>query len=202
MKTALAGCTECKNFMTVVRQSIGAGSLLRRKNLWRPVSLLLILFGLLNGCAVAPPMPTPVKREPWALNLQHSTTVRRQLYRQWKAWKGVGYRYGGLSKRGVDCSGFVYLTFRDRLGFILPRTTDAQLGVGRTVAKDDLQPGDLVFFKTGFEQLHVGIYAGGGRFLHVSTEDGVRYSWLRNTYWSDHYLTARRLTSHALVANP
>lgn len=188
--------------MTVVRQMLGFRNRRPANCRWLPASALLILLVLLSGCAIAPPAPTPVKRESWALNLQQSTTVRRQLYRQWKAWKGVGYRYGGLSKRGVDCSGFVYLTFRDRLGFLLPRTTDAQMSVGQAVAQSDLRPGDLVFFKTGFEQLHVGIYAGGGRFLHVSTEDGVRYSWLRNTYWSAHYLTARRLTAHTMVANP
>ena len=79
---------------------------------------------------------------------------------QLQQWHGTPYRYGGLDRGGVDCSGFVYRTFRDRFDMQLPRSTEDQTSIGNKVSRDELMPGDLVFFKTGHGEngLHVGIY--------------------------------------------
>ena len=109
-------------------------------------------------------------------------------------WKSVNYRFGGLSKDGIDCSGFVYLTFRDKFDIELPRTTKQQLLSGQTIDDQaDLKAGDLVFFKTGIWQRHVGIYLEQKKFLHVSTRKGVIISRLDNPYWRKKYWQAVRI---------
>ena len=77
------------------------------------------------------------------------------------------YRYGGMTRRGVDCSGFVVVTMRDRFDLQLPRETKQQASIGTQIDKDELLPGDLVFFKTGSGQngLHVGIYDTNNQFI-------------------------------------
>lgn len=126
------------------------------------------------------------------------------LYKHYKEWRGTRYRLGGLSKGGIDCSGFVYLTFLDRLGIELPRSTHFQSEKGREVARNQLQTGDLVFFRTG-RYNHVGIYLEDGKFMHSSTKTGVRISSLSNGYWQRTYWKAKRLNLPAeihLARNP
>ncbi len=119
--------------------------------------------------------------------------LRKTLYTQFDEWKGVRYRLGGLNKKGVDCSGFVYLTFKSKLGVRLPRTTDRQSRLGRPVDKENLKTGDLVFFKTGLSVRHVGIYLEDGKFMHASKKRGVMISKLDNVYWRSKYWKARRV---------
>ncbi len=108
-------------------------------------------------------------------------------------WRGIPYRLGGMSKRGVDCSGFVYLAYKELLGQTIPRTTSEQLNSGAKVPKDRLKAGDLVFFKTGWTTRHVGIYLSDSKFLHASTSQGVMISTLENSYWKRKYWLSRRL---------
>jgi cell wall-associated NlpC family hydrolase len=77
---------------------------------------------------------------------------------------GTPYRYGGASPDGFDCSGLVWYVYRE-LGVPVPRTAAEQRAAARPVPRDDLQPGDLVFFH--LPQDHVGIYLGGGQFVHA-----------------------------------
>ena len=112
---------------------------------------------------------------------------------QHREWKGTPYRYGGLSKRGVDCSGFVYLTYRNKFGINLPRSTEQQSRTGTPISKQQLTAGDLVFFKTGFSKRHVGIYLGNSKFLHASTSQGVTISNMNNVYWRKKYWKAQRI---------
>jgi cell wall-associated NlpC family hydrolase len=121
--------------------------------------------------------------------------IRSTLYSQYEGWKHVRYRSGGLSKSGVDCSGFVYLTFRDEFGVNLPRSTHDQVRSGKTIAQRELVPGDLVFFKTGTRSRHGGIYLENRRFLHASTEKGIMISSLDDRYWSRAYWTSVRVLS-------
>lgn len=115
------------------------------------------------------------------------------LHDQAREWRGVPYQWGGLSEDGVDCSGLVYLTFLSRLGVKVPRTTAALAHQGHKIARDNLRPGDLVFFRTGPDERHVGIYMGRGRFLHASASQGVRTSSLDNVYWRARFWEARRI---------
>ena len=98
---------------------------------------------------------------------------------------GVNYRHGGEApETGFDCSGLVRHVFRESLGLLLPRTSRDISRVGKTVQRDELQPGDLVFFNTlrrGFS--HVGIYLGEDRFVHAPAKGGeVRIEDMRKSY--------------------
>jgi len=75
----------------------------------------------------------------------------------------------------------------------LPRTTEAQAQQGYPIPPSELEPGDLVFFKTGWRNRHVGVYLGKGDFVHASTSVGVTRSSLSNDYWRDRFWTARRV---------
>ncbi|MFM4702619.1 C40 family peptidase [Aeromonas bivalvium] len=108
-------------------------------------------------------------------------------------WRGVPYRMGGSSRAGLDCSAFTQLAYSQVLGFPLPRTTESQASLGTSVPRSELRHGDLVFFKTGWNQYHVGVYTGAGEFIHASTSKGVIRSRLDNVYWRKHYWQARRL---------
>lgn len=118
-----------------------------------------------------------------------------KLNRHHSAWKGTRYRLGGTSKKGVDCSGFTQLTYKELFGVNLPRMTVDQAKVGRRIKKSELRAGDLVFFNTGRgpNGKHVGIFVKGDQFLHASSKAGVTYSSLNSPYWSKVFWQARRL---------
>mgnify|MGYP002967573040 FL=1 len=109
---------------------------------------------------------------------------------------GVPYVYGGSSASGFDCSGFTMYVFA-QAGIKLPHGATSQLSYGTEVSRSDLQPGDLVFFQDyGYTASHVGIYIGGDQFIHASSSyyNGhcVVITSLSETYYNNHYLTARR----------
>lgn len=114
-------------------------------------------------------------------------TLYTELLSQYKEWKGIRYKYGGNSKKGIDCSAFVQTTFKNRLNLNIPRTTKLQSQIGEDISMEDIELGDLVFFKTGFRTRHVGIYIGEGKFLHASTKKGVTISRIDNPYYVDHF---------------
>ena len=164
---------------------------------WTGLCLGMIGGLLLGGCAstVAPARAPQITAAPHnnSVSLANTRLVKARLYAQLKEWRGVRYREGGLSKRGVDCSGFVHLTFRQRLGIRVPRSTDLLQKAGRLINRKSLRAGDLVFFKTGISKHHVGIYVENGKFLHASTSRGVMLSDMHNVYWSRHYWKSERL---------
>jgi len=106
--------------------------------------------------------------------------------------QGVPYVFGGTSRSGFDCSGYVQYVFKGS-GISLPRTTSEQFKVGSSVSRGQLQSGDLVFFSTyAAGASHVGIYIGGGRFVGTSNS-GVSISSLGSGYYASRYLGARRV---------
>jgi cell wall-associated NlpC family hydrolase len=110
---------------------------------------------------------------------------------------GVRYRRGGTSaQHGFDCSGFTRHVFEQGLGLVLPRRVDDQATASALtpVKRDELRPGDLVFFNTLRRTFsHVGIYVGDGKFIHAPrTGAKVRLEDMRQTYWTKRYTGARR----------
>jgi cell wall-associated NlpC family hydrolase len=109
---------------------------------------------------------------------------------------GTPYRYGGNTPQGgFDCSGLVTYVYRDMLDLRLPRTSrDLAAAHGRRVDEGHLATADLVFFGSGQDVSHVGIYVGEGRFVHAPSTGGtVRLDRLDGPYWQDHYRGALRV---------
>lgn len=110
---------------------------------------------------------------------------------------GVPYRRGGNSaEEGFDCSGFTRHVFENSIGLVLPRRADeqAQASSLQAVKREELKPGDLVFFNTMRRAFsHVGIYVGEGKFIHAPRSGAqVRVEDMRAAYWDKRFNGARR----------
>ncbi len=122
--------------------------------------------------------------------VHHAAGKAEQAVHMAERYLGVRYEYGGESPSGFDCSGLVQYAYA-RVGISIPRTTYAQYNVGTPVSRSELEPGDLVFFD---HVGHVGIYVGGGRFIHAPhTGTVVQFGSLTGWY-SQNYVGARRIT--------
>ena len=115
-----------------------------------------------------------------------------------RAMEVIGVRYRSdteLPQSGLDGSSFVGYVFKDKLGFLLPRKSTQMSRVGKPINRDDLQPGDLVFFNTmRLTFSHVGIYVGDNKFIHSPSKGtAVRVDDLGSLYWDKRFDGARRL---------
>ena len=111
---------------------------------------------------------------------------------------GVPYKRGGASEEtGFDCSGFVRATFEKTIGLVLPRRANEQADATDHIDKNDLRPGDLVFFNTMRRAFsHVGIYLGDGKFIHAPRSGAsVRVEDMRAAYWQRRFDGARRVSA-------
>ena len=149
----------------------------------------------IGGCSSTPPKHKAYSAsKSSAFGKQgHQNRNQKHLAKHFKNWRGTPYKLGGISKRGIDCSGFVRITFRDVFTKQVPRSTEQLAKIGKKVSQNKLRLGDLVFFKTGILQRHVGIYIGKGKFMHASTSRGVMLSAMRSPYWSKRYWQAKRV---------
>lgn len=105
---------------------------------------------------------------------------------------GLPYRYGGATPQGFDCSGLVYYSY-GRAGKLLPRTTAGLWGAMQPVARDDLQVGDILFFRISGKMSHVGLYVGRSEFVHApSSGKVVTLESLRSPFYEDALIRAGR----------
>ncbi len=163
---------------------------------------IMMLTVLATGCASTGKNASSKNSVARHAQLRDNLVVTTELKKQLKQWKGTPYRLGGDSLNGIDCSAFVQRTFNDKFDIALPRTTLAQTSQGIKIPKENLKPGDLVFFKTnwrGGSGLHVGIYNGNNQFIHASTSRGVMTSSLDEKYWKQRFYQARRLQTPAVT---
>jgi cell wall-associated NlpC family hydrolase len=115
----------------------------------------------------------------------------------------TNYRYGGSSPTGFDCSGFTKYVF-GKFGLLIPHKAAAQAQLGSPVPKNELFPGDLVFFTGRATTVvnHVGIYIGHDQFIHAASGAGtVCINSLNEKYYQAHYKSARRIADHAGLLN-
>jgi len=128
-------------------------------------------------------------------NHKSKLTSKKKVIVTAKKYLGTRYRFGGTTKRGIDCSGFTKSVMKKH-GCNLPRTASQQASSGKHINKKNLKPGDLVFFKGTYKRgiSHVGIYLGNDKFIHASSGKGkVTISRLSKAYYKNHYAGARRV---------
>lgn len=181
----------------------------------KPISVViaLVIGSQLSGCSVTPSDP----RSPYYTQYLNTSTAGRQLassnirvdrgspirsldssvesqlWKHFDRWRGTPYAFGGNSRQGIDCSAYVQLTMQEVANLKLPRTTRTQIHIGQPIELAQLAPGDVVFFQTGANQMHNGVYMGGGQFMHASSSVGVTVSELDNSYWRARYLKSIRV---------
>lgn len=166
---------------------------------WLYAGLLPLASLLFAGCATAP-VSAPVASPPAANAAPEpepaGVPVRAEIIQHAHAMIGTPYRFGGTTPRGFDCSGLVFYSYQ-KVGITVPRTTREQYQVTRPVPEDQLQPGDLLFFrlkKSGIS--HVAIYAGGGEFIHApSTGKRVTRASMDDPFWRPRLVHTGRLVA-------
>lgn len=116
---------------------------------------------------------------------------------------GTPYKFGGTSRKGIDCSAFTQLIFQESLNIEIPRSTLQQIKIGKPVSREELQFGDLVFFNTRRRQNpgHVGIYLWDNYFVHASTKYGVIVSSMAEGYYNIRFVGARRVEELYALTN-
>ena len=117
-------------------------------------------------------------------------------------WLGTPYRFGGTSRKSIDCSAFTQTIFKEAAEVKLPRTARWQYTLGEKIDNlDDLQFGDLIFFHTRSyaRASHCGIYLGDNLFAHASSRHGVTVSSLKSGYYNKRFIGGRRLTDEDII---
>ncbi len=124
--------------------------------------------------------------------INRTSSIAAKLTHNAMRFIGTPYVFGGESSRGFDCSGYVQHVFA-MVGVRVPRTADAQFYAAHKI-RNGARPGDLVFFQTYAPgPSHVGIYLGGGKFVHAGSSHGVTISRISDRYWANHYLGTKRV---------
>lgn len=122
-----------------------------------------------------------------------------QLYKNIYDWLGTPYRYGGETKRGIDCSGFTNKVYTAAYNAPLPSNSRAIWQASEPVEKSELKEGDFVFFKIRRGQIsHIGIYLGNDKFAHASVSNGVIISDLNESYYRRYFYKGGRLIAQPI----
>jgi cell wall-associated NlpC family hydrolase len=159
------------------------------------ICILLCSFLVVLGCSGTKD-PSGVQRagKKGAPSDIRLTGGRKAVIQESKRWLGTPYCYGGEDGECFDCSGFVSTVFH-KIGMKLPRSARDMYSAGEAVSLSSIQPADLVFFKNtaGKGITHVGIFVGGGQFIHASSSRGVIITSLDDEYYRRHYAGARKM---------
>lgn len=127
------------------------------------------------------------------LTTEYSSELGGAIVAEAEKYLGVNYVWGGTSPNGFDCSGLVQYCL-NTLGIDIARVAEDQFNAGEPVSRDDLQPGDLVFFEQNGYIHHVGIYVGDNMMIHAPhTGDVVKFQSLDTEYYRREYAGARRV---------
>ncbi len=128
-----------------------------------------------------------------------STTKTERIIKQAQAFSGTRYKFGGTTRKGMDCSGLIYVAFQKE-NIVLPRVSRDMAQRGKPVKDKNIDKGDLLFFRTSKSSKrinHVGLVTkvDGDNiyFIHATTSKGVLTSNLNERYWNRAYVMARRV---------
>jgi probable lipoprotein NlpC len=118
----------------------------------------------------------------------------KKLIKAFADWLGTPYQYGGRTKNGTDCSGFVSTLYKELYNISLYRSAAEIVKNCDLINIKDIKTGDLVFFKINSENVsHVGIYIKDGKFIHASSSKAVMVSDLKENYWTKYFYSAGRI---------
>lgn len=166
----------------------------------RYVWILLLCAGglMMSGCKSTKTFGTPQQREVVSKRLGIALDKHDYLpfFQSATQWLGTPYRGGGMSRSGVDCSGFVVMFYREVFNLKLTRSSADIYDANCTrLSKRKLEPGDLVFFRTGSSRKinHVGIYLKDNKFIHSSSSRGVIVSDLDEPYYQNAWRNGGRV---------
>lgn len=176
--------------------------------LLQPSYLLSVVLALSSAsCAAVEPAHKLTEAQASAQAAEYEAAAYNQDQQNWSArarevlvnalsLTGIRYKYGGSTpETGFDCSGFVRYVFKQAASLTLPRSAIEISQLGTPVPKNELQPGDLVFFNTLKSTFsHVGIYLGNNKFIHSPSSGGkVRVENMQDSYWTKRYNGAQRI---------
>ncbi|MEO6405814.1 MAG: C40 family peptidase [Ferruginibacter sp.] len=130
------------------------------------------------------------------LNTEIENIANLPLFEFIDNWWNTKYRFGGESKKGIDCSAFTGLLMSCVYAVRMPRTANQQYAATTRIKKEELVEGDLVFFHTRKGVSHVGAYLGDGFFVHASTSNGVTINNLSENYFSKRYIGGGRVSNN------
>ena len=116
-------------------------------------------------------------------------------------WMGTRYRYGGESKKGIDCSALMQTVYQSFYKISLPRTAREQYQFSKKISRTEIREGDLIFFNTTGGVSHVGMYLQNNKFLHASSAGGVMISDMYEDYWMRKFIGAGRIEDAQLTAS-
>lgn len=165
------------------------------------VCFSVLLICALNGCSPSVrytrgSKPASGGKTQFSIPKESLPSVSKsELERAVSSYLGIPYKYGGTTRKGMDCSGFVYLVYKQVYRVNLPRSSGRMWKLGRIIPPKLARPGDLIFFRGGFFNRinHVGIYMGENRFVHASSTNGVIYSNMEDEYYSRRFAAIRRI---------
>ncbi|MBT8272469.1 MAG: C40 family peptidase [Bacteroidia bacterium] len=163
----------------------------------RSYALLMVLFLSFVSCKSTKRNTVISKKEAHAKTLKHS--IAKAVIGNAMEFKGVRYKFGGTDRKGMDCSGLVYVSFKKE-NIELPRISRDMAKKGSSISLNKVNEGDLLFFKTSKKRSlinHVGLVTkakkGEIEFIHSTTSKGVISSSLSETYWNKAFVEARRI---------
>ena len=121
------------------------------------------------------------------------------LLKAFDDWEGTRYSFGGDSANGIDCSALTRSIYRSVFSFELPRVSTDQIKEGTIVNRNDLKPGDILYFRPENRVNHTAVYIGNSLFINASSSKGVILSSLDSTYWGKYFIYGVRVEKARIV---
>lgn len=159
----------------------------------RQLRYSMLLFGIiyLTACSISKNNLVEKNRNQFSkkLGIELEKKYDYVLIKEVISWLGVPYKYGGSSKEGVDCSGFVQQVYGVVYQIKTARSANGIFEETKRISKHQLKQGELVFFKINTEHVgHVGIFLQESYFIHASSSKGVMVSSLETDYWKKYFV--------------
>ena len=159
---------------------------------------LLILSVAVSSCGVKKSgtysSPSVQKKYSQLLGVNEKEITNTKLYSFVDDWSGVPYKYGGKNKKGIDCSGFASVLYKEVFGKELSGPSASISKQCRKISINELREGDLVFFKIDSKEIsHIGVYLQNNKFVHATTKAGVMIDDLNEEYYRNYFETAGRI---------